>query len=511
MIRFGAGIFYNRVLLRTVGDSIQNTGGNLIKFDSNTIGTSAADPRRLAILAAISNNFPSSYASVADLRTLVTSVCPTVANPPAPCTSNTGFVTDVTSAGNPLRSVEPDLKIPESYQFNVGFERELGRGFVFEANYTSNKTVRLWRDYNPNAPIVPAGYNDFTAYLLANPFQLSPTRLYTFYLGDVNDGSGIHAGGPTGATCTTTTANCYVNLNSSNSTSTIPAVAVAGTNNNATGTPIGIALAAVARFRPDQTVEETSRIGSRGSAYYNGLILELRRRFRKLPYGFGASMRVAYTLSSTKDDGLNNTANAEVNGDFSREWARNLQDRRHRLAFTGSFDTPWWLGKVRFSPLFRYGSSAPFNLGDGGVDRNLDDVSTDRLNFFGNLNDIRYREPGSPIPDALIGQFSLQPIGARSGNLPRNAGHGPSFYTFDLNLTREWKFGERFRLRPVIEFGNIFNAAVFSYGAEYIDFQALRNDGTAPTPTQLLARQNFLVPTRTYRQRQIRLGMRFDF
>ena len=45
VIRFGAGIFYNRVLLRTVGDSIQNTGGDLVSFDSNTIGTSAADPR----------------------------------------------------------------------------------------------------------------------------------------------------------------------------------------------------------------------------------------------------------------------------------------------------------------------------------------------------------------------------------------------------------------------------------------------------------------------------------
>src|SRR5438132_2201998 len=182
------------------------------------------------------------------------------------------------------------------------------------------------------------------------------------------------------------------------------------------------------------------------------------------------------------DDGLNNTANAEINGDFSREWARNLQDRRHRFALTGTFDMPGWFGDLKLSPLFRYGSSAPFNLGAGGSDRNLDDLGTDRLNFSGDLKDIKSRNPGSPVPDALLAQFSLQPIGAKSGNLPRNAGTGPSFYTFDLSVTREWKLGERMKLRPVIEFDNILNATVFSYGAEFIDFQVL---SSSPTAAQL--------------------------
>ncbi len=511
VVRFGAGIFYNRVLLRTVGDSIQNTGGNLVSFDSNTIGTAATDVRRGPILTAISNRFPNSYATVNELRALVTTTCATIVTT-LPCNANTGFATNVSSAGNPLRSVEANLKIPESYQFNIGFEREIGNAFVLETNYTHNKTAHLWRDSNPNAPILPAGYADWTSYLIANPFDLSPTRRYTFYLGtNTADGSGIHTTPNGNITCGTTTPNCFVNLNTISTTTTAPAVAVTGLNSNATGAPIGIALAAIARFRPDQTVQETSRIGSRGNAVYNGLILELRRRFRKLGYGFGVSLRVAYTLSSTKDDGLNNTANAEIDGDFSREWARNLQDRRHRLAFSGTFDTPYWLGKLKFSPLVRYGSSAPFNLGAGGTDRNLDDLGTDRLDFNGDVSDIVYREPGSPVPTALIAQFSLQPIGAKSGNLARNSGTGPSFYTFDLNVTREWKLTERTKLRPVIEFNNIFNAAVFSYGAEFVDFAALRSDGTPPTATQLLARENFLVPTRTYRQRTIRLGVRFDF
>jgi hypothetical protein len=434
---------------------------------------------------------------------MLSTVCPTVVAPPSPCTTSTGFISNVTSTGNPLRTVDANLKIPESYQFNVGFERELFKGWVFEANYTWNKTSHLWRDTNSNVPVLPAGYTDWTAYLLTHTYSLTnqngTTRTYSFVLGSTTDTSGVSA-------CSFTTTNtCVVNLNSTSTSTTTPAAASTGNNNNATGGPIGIARAAIAQFRPNSSVGETSVIRSIGNAFYQGLILELRSRYRKLGGGFGATFRMAYTLSKTMDDGLNNTANAEINGDFSREWARSLQDRRQRMAFSGTFDVPWWLGRLKFSPLLRYGTSAPFNLGNGGSDRNLNDSSTDRMFFSGNLNDLVWRAPGSPIPSSLISQFALPPIGSKSGNLPRNSGIGPSFYTFDLSVTREWKLGERMRLRPVAQFDNILNAAVFSYGSAFIDFNGLTQVANST------AQQNFLVPTRTYRQRQIRLGLRFDF
>lgn len=506
VIRFGAGIFYNRALLRTVGDFIQNSSGNLFQFDTNNIGTSGTDPRRIAVLGKIAQQFPTGYSSVATLKSALTSLG---------YDGGLGFTLNTATSGNPLRSVDPNLKIPESYQFNIGFEREIAKGLVFEANYTINKTVHLWREYNPNAPVVPAGYANFTSYLLANPYEFTTagaatptTRTYRFYLGATNDGSGVASTqGGTGACATTGTATCYVNLNSINSTSTLPSIAVTGSSTNSVGTPVGIALAAVAKFRPNPNLGETARVSSIGNAFYQGLILELRSRFRKIGYGFGSTFRAAYTLSSTEDDGLNNTANAEINGDFGREFTGNLQDRRHRFALSGTFETPRWFGKLRFSPLLRVGSPGRFNLGYG-VDRNLDDLSTDRPNFIGSVGDIVYRQPGSAFPTALAAQFSLPAIGSRSGNLPRNAGTSPSLFVFDMSVTREWKFGERFRLRPTVEFGNILNATVFSYGAEYIDFNAL---GATPTLTQQTNYQNFLIPNRTFRQRTIRLGVRFDF
>ncbi len=56
-------------------------------------------------------------------------------------------------------------------------------------------------------------------------------------------------------------------------------------------------------------------------------------------------------------------------------------------------------------------------------------------------------------------------------------------YLFDLNVTREWKFGERFKLRPTIEFGNILNTVVFNYGSEFINFPSAgpHSDGSEIT------------------------------
>src|SRR5205807_5023908 len=56
------------------------------------------------------------------------------------------------NAGGLLRRLDPSLRIPESYQANVGFERQLRKGLVFEANYTWNRSLHLWREFNVNAP-----------------------------------------------------------------------------------------------------------------------------------------------------------------------------------------------------------------------------------------------------------------------------------------------------------------------------------------------------------------------
>jgi|CXWL01.1.fsa_nt_gi hypothetical protein len=504
VIRFGAGIFYNRVLLRTIDDYTGDL--TTLRLDTNSVplpaGSSFSTEALRRSLAAL---FPNPV--TLDTRLAVTTTA-----------GQTFSVRELTRSSTVFRNLSPDLVIPKSYQMNLGFEREISKGMVFEANATFNRTVNLWRETNPNAPILPAGLADhpnsgdgrvtYTDYLLG---LTSGTN--RFFSGTVGEVGGTHDGSPTSTTaCNAATTLCYVNVNTSSTT--FP------TGGCATSTPNTAycrAIAALNPLRPPALFaqfgqEQLETVTSIGNSHYIGAIFELRNRYRKFGNGFGGSWRLSYTLSRLMDDGIVNTSDPTTPGDFRGDWSRSLADRTHRIALTGTIDMPGWMGKLRISPLFRFGSSAPFNLSAGGVDRNLDDLSNDRPNFNGNVNDIRWRVYGSAFPAQLASQLSLAPLGS-PGTLPRNAGQGPRLWQFNVNVTREWKLSERFRLRPSLEVTNPLNLRVFSYGSNFINFDnlSLCTTGGTLTTAQRATCDGFVAPTRTMTHRRMRLGLRLDF
>ncbi len=471
VLRFGAGIFYNRALLRTVDDF--TLGKQLLEFDTDNLPVAA---RRSFIAANL--RFPNAL----DVG--------------SPLVKQYGAqLTDFS------RRLDPAIRIPESYQTNVGIERGLGGKFVVETNYTFNRGIHLWREFNANAPRLPAGFKDFSAYLLSRDFSnfrsasgarpiyntTTAGELVRFTNAPVVAGNSeaigriIEFGVPVSV----------FNLNSINST-----------------TALEVALAALQNLRPDPTRTQVEQLISAGNSFYHGLTLELRRGFTHNESGAGFSFRAAYTLSRLIDDGIVNTSSALRVGDFRGERSRSLLDRRHRFVFSGTLDAPHRLGGLRFATILRLASGAPFNLSAGGVDRNLDDVSNDRPNFNGDPRIIRYRQPDETLDARLLNAFTLPTIG-QTGNLPRNAGIGPGYFTFDLNITREFRIGEHARVRPVAEFDNVLNKNVFTYGAEFINFDALNSSATSAQ--QQAFRDSFLVPTHTLRARTVRLGLRFDF
>ena len=285
-------------------------------------------------------------------------------------------------------------------------------------------------------------------------------------------------------------------------------VTVFNLNSVGSTTALETALAALQPLRPDPARAQVEQLVSAGNSFYHGLTFETRRRHTRHVGGLGFSFRAAYTLSRLIDDGVVNTSSALRAGDFRGERARSLLDRRHRFVLSGTIDAPRALGSLRLASVLRVASGAPFNVSLGGADRNLDDVGNDRPDFHGDPGLIRWRRPGEPPDARLLEAFRLPTIG-RTGNLPRNAGRGPGLFTFDLSITREFRLGEHARLRPVVEFDNVLNATVHTFAAEFIDFTGLR---PTATPEQRRAfTDSFLVPTRTLRQRSVRLGVRFDF
>jgi outer membrane receptor protein involved in Fe transport len=127
VVRVGAGVFYNRALLRTIDDF--TLGQNRLVFDTDTLKDAAThraltDAQRRAFIAA-NFRFPETLTSDSSL-----------------VRQFAALQTDFT------RRLDPRLRIPESYQANVGFEREIAHGFVVEANYTFNRGLHLWREFN---------------------------------------------------------------------------------------------------------------------------------------------------------------------------------------------------------------------------------------------------------------------------------------------------------------------------------------------------------------------------
>lgn len=480
VIRLGAGIFYNRALLRTIDDF--TLGARQLFFDTNDLINPAtgligsADFHR----AFIANNlrFPqvltAESALVKQFGTL-----------------NAGF----------SRRLDPGLRIPESYQANVGFERDLGNGFVFESNYTFNRGLHLWREFNVNAPRLPAGFGNFSEFLASRDFvnfHSGPNGARPLYNASTAGELVRFVPGPLDLA----NPNAVVRVNELG----VP-VSVINLNSFTSTTQVEVALAALSRFRPDPTRGEIEQLISAGNSFYHGVTFELHKRLKRT-FGFGSSFRAAYTFSHLTDDGIVNTSDALTPGNFFAERSRSLLDRRHRFVFSGTFETPRKLGKLSFAPIVRLSSGAPFNISVGGDDRNLDDVGNDRPIFTGDTKLLHWRAPGDPIDPSILTLFALPTIG-QTGNLPRNAGQGPGQFFFDLNVTREFRLNEKLRLRPVIEIDNVLNKTVFSFGSEFINFNSFAPTATREQRQAFL--DSFLVTTRTLRPRQIRLGIRFDF
>jgi hypothetical protein len=477
VLRAGFGVFYNRVLLRTVDDFA--VGSGRVVFDTNALtdpstGRALTDPQRRAFIAA-RLRFPSTL------------------SPDSPLVRDFG-----SQPTNFARQLDPALRIPESYQANVGLERELARGLIVEANYTFNRGLHLWRETNVNAPRLPAGFADFTAYLLSRDFSNFRDAAGARPLHDAQTAGDLvrFTLAPPDADALVRVVESGVpvsvfNLASVNSTSALEA-----------------ALAALQPLRPDPSRTQVEQLVSAGNSFYHGLTLEARFRPTPRAAGWRASLRTAYTLSRLTDDGVVNTSSALRPGDFRGERAPSLLDRRHRLALSSTLDAPPRLASLRLAAVLRLATAAPFNLSLGGVDRNLDDVSNDRPDFDADPRLLRWRRPGAPSDPRLLEALSLPAIG-RTGGLPRNAGRGPGLFALDLSLSREFKLSEHARLRPTVEFDNVLNKTVFTFGAEFVNFDALRPDATPAQRRAFL--DTFLVPSRTLRPRAARVGLKFDF
>ena len=258
--------------------------------------------------------------------------------------------------------------------------------------------------------------------------------------------------------------------------------------------------------RPNPAFGAVTMLDSDQDAWYDGMQVTGTYRF-----GRRISLNGFYTLSKTMSSvQLHNNTTQGLAQNYSRlqfEEGRADTDQRHVFTLSGNFEPEFYRGDNAvmkaiingwsISPIIRMRSGRPFTVTNGNVDANLDGVTTDRARLIG--------DPHLDNPTANmwfnITAFAQNPIVtgvATDGNSPRNFLTGPSYTAVDLALSRDFRFGERYKLRIRAEGTNIFNNVNYD----------LPN---ASTPANVATSTTFGRITSAGPMRKLQFGARFTF
>ena len=163
-------------------------------------------------------------------------------------------------------------------------------------------------------------------------------------------------------------------------------------------------------------------IVNEGAAYYNGLRLELRKRFTRR-FSARASYTWSHALGTVEADAPQQDPN-DSNLLGRNELASSILDQRHRLVVSGWYALPW---RITVGTLTALASGRPFNV-TTGVDNNADGSFADRPALHG-------------------------------GVIGRDLGKGTPLYDVSLFAAKEFQFGDRLQLSVRGEAFNLFNHA----------------------------------------------------
>jgi hypothetical protein len=249
-------------------------------------------------------------------------------------------------------------------------------------------------------------------------------------------------------------------------------------------------------------INAISSWGERLKTDYKSLQVSLNK-----PFTHGLLFKGAYTLSKSMNESDNDgraTLTWNTPSELWRNWGPAGFDRRHNFQMGFAYSLPWQsaghesdflraiVNDWQINGLFAAFSGTPFTVTASGTSLNTpsNGQNADLVGAFTVLGNI-----GAAGKWFDTSAFA-QPTGVRFGNTGRNQFYGPGGYNLDFSIFRSFPFAQTRRMEIRMEAGNILNHGVFN------NPQGSFTSGTFGQITSV--RDN-------YPERQIRLGLRFQF
>ena len=387
-----------------------------------------------------------------------------------------------------LSVFDPSTRSPKTNQWSVSFQREVGRGFVLEANYIGRKGVGLFGAYDVNQVDVfardPRFHQNFLEAfnaLRADPAATSPL------INALLTGSAANSAGSAQ----------FRTLFASELTQGSVAQAAQSLSQR---TSAGQRVIVQNGFSPfffqpyPQFTGGLNVIDSNDFSTYHGLELQVTRRV-----GRGLLMQLAYTLSKSMDtrsfdpaftvvartNSATNASPSAVNTPFDvrdrrLNYGRSDFDRRHALQGYAVYDLPFGRGRrfLRDAPgvvnqlvggwevasALVLQSGRPFTVYSGAFTlSNVVLSPANCQNCSPDMGEVIQEAGTNFIFSAEQRALFSTPAPGELGNTGRNFFTGPRFFNLDMTLRKKFYFGEQSNLEFRADINNLTNTPSFEF------------------------------------------------
>lgn len=213
-------------------------------------------------------------------------------------------------------------------------------------------------------------------------------------------------------------------------------------------------------------------IGSFAKTWYDGLLVAVQRKQAKLgpvAYNFTLNYTLSKAFNYAQDDqipfGTGGQADIVMGGNNIRlEKGYSSTDERHRLVLFGTLSMPW---NINVAPIWTLSSPVPGDTSVSALSARLPILARNALGrdiqSGAALNAVidRWNSlPPCPKPPTNAGPFPCH-VGPILADVNPNAHFGSWFDSFDLRLSKGFKFGERHEVQLIAEAFNLFNFTNF--------------------------------------------------